>query len=183
MKSFFKDLPPLIRGIIILVILAVIIFIGWKIYQYFKKKKDQKGSRDAANASSDEYNKLSKNDSLSFPQATYEGTANTIQKLLDGCELPDSETQVISEIAKVVKKPIDWFYLNKVWGVRTIDNCGYFTDSTDYDLTTLLKDQLDSDVSANAIKIDGVRVGGLLGDFKSTNEFLSDYLKTIGINF
>ena len=70
---------------------------------------------------------------LSFPEYNYSSTANTIQKLLDGCDKVTTEEQVVEEIARLVKKPIDWFHLVSVFGNRDISDCGY--GKTNYDLT------------------------------------------------
>lgn len=179
----YSKLPPLARGIIAVATVGVTGIIIYKTFKFIQAKLANKDNNKAVNEAGDEYKRLEKQDSLSFPEANYYSTANTIQKLLDGCEMPDTEVQVVSEIVKLIKKPIDWYFLIKAWGIRKIDDCGVLTGSTDYDLTTLLKDQLDSAVSANAIKIDGKRIGGLSDDFKDTAEFLSDYLKSIEINF
>lgn len=170
MKSFFKDLPPLVRGIIILVILAVIIFVLWKIYQYFKEKAENKPNTIVV---SDAQKEIAKSTvPPSFSDADYQGTANAIAKLLDGCETDESEAQVVEEVKKSVKSAVDWYKLVVAFGTRDIADCGSFgISSTNYDLVSLLKDQLDTTQVFQS------------GTFQESKDILSKYLQTIGINF
>jgi hypothetical protein len=141
---------------------------------YLSAKKIKK-MREAApyNATTDDaadlYKKM-KNDGqvLSGREIDYQQLANSIAINLKGCESFATETQVIADIKKVIKKPIDWYYLVKVFGVKEIDDCGW--GKTTYALPELLKDQLDTAVPAGP--------GGL--PTESIN-VLTDYLKTKGV--
>lgn len=171
MKEFFKGLSPTVRGIIILIVIAVIIFIGWQVYQYFKKKAEDKPQKLVIQGAESEVNKLLKGGAVpTSSDATYQGTANAIAKLLDGCETDDSERDVIDEIKKTVKAPIDWYKLIVAFGNRDISDCGSFGQlNTNYDLISLLKDQLDTYL--------------VFPEFAESKTVLSRYLQTIGIVF
>ncbi len=176
--SFWKELPGWAKGVIAVTATAAIAFGGWKTYQFIKIRKDSLDSKKASDAAGDEYKRLGKSDTLSLPNASYESAANTIFNLLDGCDSSSSEMQVVTEIIKVVKKPIDWYYLIKVFGTRNVADCGW--GKTDYDLVTLLKDQLDTLQVAYSINVQGYKAQGAM---KDGDTILADYLGTIGISF
>lgn len=179
MNQLFKGLPPLVRGIIVLVILGIVIFIGWKVYQYFKAKAENKTNAAVVSNAQVEINNLGA--SPSFPLATYDGTANTIQKLLSGCETAGSERDVISEVIRIVKTPTDWFTLIVAFGNRDIADCGSFGfSSTNYDLISLLKDQLDTNQAVYSINESGYTDNGAFTDSK---DILAKFLLSKGINF
>lgn len=186
MKSFFKDLPPYVRGIIIILIILVILFIGWKIYQYFKKKAENKGNTEVVSDAKTELDKAIRSGvNPSFTDSAYQATANTIQKLLDGCEIVSTEMDVILEVIKTVKNTADWNKLIIAFGTRDIADCGTFgLASSNYDLVSLLKDQLDTNQTAYKIPDIGAPSVGYndAGAFTDSIAILSKYLKTIGIN-
>lgn len=174
--KIFSQLPPYAKGVIAIVITGVSVFAAFKMYLYFVKKAADRAQKKVSNQADDMVSKLANSGQrLTFAAPTYSGTANTIQQLLDGCETPATEIQVVNEIIKVVKNPIDWYYLVAQFGNRDIDNCGAFTGSTNYDLISLLKDQLESNLPG--IQVNGKRYWG---DNSITP--LSDYLNTIGVS-
>lgn len=179
MNQLFKGLPPLIRGIIVLVVLAIIIFIAWKIYQYFKTKAENKTNAQVVNNAQVEIDNSGM--PASFPSVTYDGAANIIAKLLSGCETSGTEGDVIKEVIKVVKTPTDWFKLIVAFGNRDIADCGSFGfSSTNYDLISLLKDQLDTNQAYYSIDESGYTDSGT---FTDSNEILAKFLLSKGINF
>jgi hypothetical protein len=171
-----NPLPSWAVGVISVASMAAIAFVGYKIYSKLKSEADTKKNKEVAKDAKSDYNKLkSQGQGLSFPASTYSGVSNTIKNLLDGCELGASEIKAVESIAKVVKKPIDWFYLVDTFGVRKIDNCGWATGDTEYDLISLLQEQLDGLLFGDSVL--GKRRFGV-----NTYSVLSDYLKTIGVN-
>ncbi len=173
-KNYFESLPAWTKGVIAVVITAGAAFAAWKTYSYFQKKSEDKSQKKVGDESSDVVSELKrKGQTLSFPTANYSAAANTIKVLLDGCERVTTEMQVVEEIIKVVKKPIDWYYLVSVFGNRDIADCGY--GKTNYDLVSLLKDQLDSVLLGDMVN--GERYFNV-----DTLDVLSKYLSKIGIS-
>jgi len=176
--EIFTGLPKWAQGLIAVAIIGGLGFIGYKIYKGVGKIKEDKDSKavadDADKALKDE---LAKGNKLSFPAVNYSSAINTIVKLLNGCETFGSELQVVYEVMKVVKTPADWYYLVKTFGKKDIDDCGW--GKTNYDLTTLLKDQLDT---AGAYAIDPAINGYKKSGWAiNTIDILEDYLKTKGV--
>jgi hypothetical protein len=174
--EIFKGLPKWSQGLIAVAVVGGVAFVGYKIYKQFQSAKDSKDSNKVTNDANQELNNLVKGgQKLSFPLANYSSAANTIQKLLDGCDSFGSEVAVVYEVIKVVKKPIDWYQLIKAFGTREVADCGW--GKTKYDLTSLLKDQLDTAGAYTISKPDFKKSGWAVNSI----DILEDYLKTKGI--
>lgn len=174
-------LPKWANGLIVVGSLAVVGAVGYFIYKKMNEKKETEDSKATTDAVTNELkNELNNGNTLSFPQSNYITASNTIFQLLDGCEQYTSELQAIGEIIKIVKKKADWLNLIKVFGVRKVDNCGYWTGDTTYDLPTLLKDQLDASVISIPFfnEIEGYKVPT---GWTKTRDILTGYLKSKGI--
>ena len=172
----FGKLPIGTQIILTLAGLAVVGTVGYIIYKKFKKTKEDKDSKAVADDADKAANDLKKGGAkLSFPEASYSSVINLIVKLLNGCDSFGSELQVVNEVAKVVKTPLDWYYLVSKFGKKDIDDCGW--GKTNYDLITLLKDQLDT-AGAYTIDVNGYKKSGYA---INTIDILEDYLKTKGI--
>lgn len=177
MGETFKGLPPLFRGIIAIVIVAIVVFILYKVYKAIQKKLENRTNAAVVSDAQEQLN----NSTIpaSFSDSTYQGAANTIAKLLDGCELQGSEMSVIREIIKTVKNSTDWYKLIVAFGNRDVSDCGSFGYSkSNYDLISLLKDQLDSLQAPYYINEDGYKDSGIGAD---TINILSKYLASKGI--
>lgn len=195
------ELPPWAQGVIAVAILGGLGFIGYKGMKYFEKKKEESESKKVTDDIDDELKQSEKEGlKLSKPKSSYSAAVSLIIKLLSGAETGVSEMQVVKEIISVVKNKYDWQYLIKAFGTRDIDDIGGFT-STNYNLITLLKEQLDSMPGTGGLQtaasfvplpgfqiingvynidIDGYKATGLA---LKTRNILKDYLKTIGIDF
>lgn len=151
--NFYKDLPPWAKGVAVVATIAGVALLSLQIWKAIKKVKDSKDSKAVSNSAGNTLNDLiRRGEKLSFPQSNYLSAANTVEKLLDGCERVGSEIQVVETISRVVKKPIDWYYLVKVFGNRDIADCGTFgAAKTNYDLVTLVNDQLDTTIMGDSV--------------------------------
>lgn len=173
--NFWNSLPPngkiIIVALVALILLIIVIVIAKKI----KQIKDDKGIKVTTNAASSEYKKLvAQGERLSASAMAYQQTVNSIATNLSGCDSLSTELKVIDDITKVVKKPVDWYYLVDLFDVKTIPDCGW--GSTNYALPELLKDQLDTGgVYAG--------LGGGIGSGITTESInlLEAYLKKIGV--
>lgn len=176
MNGLVKKIPDWAIGVGVVAAIGALAFAGWKGYQYFQSVTDDKKNKAVESDAQRQYKALLKSgNKLSTTEGNYASTANTIQRLLNGCETAPTEIQVIEEIMKVVKKPIDWWYLVSVFGSREIDDCGTLgTSKQAYELVTLLKDQMDTFIPAYVVN--GTTYFG-----KDSLELLSIYLNKIGI--
>lgn len=195
------ELPPWAQGIIAVTLLAGAIGLSYVGVNYFKKRKEEKESKEVTDDITEELKKSEKEGlKLSKPKSSYSSTVSLIVKLLSGAETGGSEMQVIEEIMKVVKNKLDWQYLVKTFGVKNVPDIGW--GETNYNLITLLKDQLDSMPGTGGwktyvavvpglqpfaftngvynINVDGYKATGYAS---KTRDILSDYLKSIGVDF
>jgi hypothetical protein len=187
--GLFKGLPTYAKGIIALVVTAGAVGVAYLIYKGVKKATDRgrdNTSNRTENAVRDDLNQaINSGQKLSFPKSAYAGAAETILRLLDGCETVDSELQAIGEVIKVVKKPVDWFQLCDSFGQKDVSDCGTFGFAkTRYTLPALLADQLDS--VRIVTPLDKPVLGGYTvpsGFYNETGNILRNYLKTVGVTF
>ena len=187
-EKLFQGLPAWAKGIIAIAVVGGVAVIGYTLYKKLKSIGD-KGKDDTARetqklAGKDYNDLLKQGQKLSFRPSDYSAACETIVKLLDGCETLGSETSAIGEVIKVVKKPIDWYYLIQTFAQKDIDNCGIGTGDTRYSLVGLLADQLDTTVLVTPFPktiLGGWEVpSGYYGDSK---DILTKYLKGIGVTF
>jgi hypothetical protein len=174
-------LPKWANGLIVVGSLAIVGAVGYYIYKKMNQKKEEEDSKAVVNATDNELkNEIKNGQKLNYPQSNYNSASNTIAQLLDGCEFYTSELRAIGEVIKVVKNKADWLNLCKTFGVKKIDNCGWMTGDTIYDLPTLLKDQLDTTTLAIPFfnEIEGYKVPS--GWYK-TRDILAKYLASKGI--
>lgn len=178
-EKFWKSIHPYARTGLVVVGAGVVLFAGYKTYKYFSDRAKEEDEREASDTAKSDYEKLLKQGKiLSKPQSSYISVANSVEKLLDGCESSGSELEVIKNIIRVVKKPIDWAYLKSEFGVRKISDCGSFGASkTEYDLATLLNDQLDT-AMAYGIEVEGYKDKGVV---QESIDILKKYFSGIGV--
>lgn len=182
----FKNIDPKTRGLIyLLIVIAVLVllfFVVKWVKKYLKDQEEKKDPKIVVEDADDEYKaQIKAGIILSNPPSAYSGASNAIESLMDGCETFESEMNSIKEVIKVVKQPIDWFFLLKTFGVREIDNCGPFTGSKQYDLSSLLKDQLDS---SGAYKITNINGYSDYSFFTQNSlDVLENFLKSRGVTF
>ncbi len=179
-----KGLPPWAKGLIAVSITGVAIVIAYKLYKLLDKEKRQEkqDAKDTVVETESEINRLLKaGQKPSKPISTYKSTASAIAGKLQGCEAsPNPEIDVIKLICSVVKKRLDWLILVREFGVKQIDDCGYPSGSTEYELGKLLKDQMGWDWKGEVVA-DGFYYNGNISGKKTTLDILNIYLKKIGV--
>lgn len=177
--EIFGGLPSWAKGVISIAVVGAAVFIGYKLYKKAKDLAANKDEKKVTNENLTEFDKLQKQgQKLSKPIPAYQQLINDIVKKLNGCEDIRSEGQVIEGIVAVVKKPVDWYYLVSKFGNKDIEDCGTFgLAKTNYDLPTLLKDQLDTG-GYMYINKDGFKRSGF---YANSINLLNEYFKTIGV--
>lgn len=148
MNQFFKDLPPWAKGTIAVISLGSMVLLGIAIRNAIVNRKENKGDREADKeldeVTSEELTVLSNQGiSPTLSDADAFSLSNIIASGLDGCELSGTEKDIVNQILSKVNNKADWVKLQNVFGRRVIDNCGYLTGDTMYELKSLLLQQLD----------------------------------------
>ena len=174
-----QGLPSWSKGVIAVAVIGLGLYIAYKIQEKIKNAGAKKDAKAVVNENLTEVDKLQQQgQKLSKAIPVYQQAINDIVKKLDGCEDVRTEGQVIEIIISVVKKPIDWYYLVSKFGTKDIADCGTFgMGKTNYDLPTLLKDQLDTG-GLMSINKDGFKRSGF---YTNTIDLLNEYFKTIGV--
>lgn len=177
--EIFSGLPSWAKGVISVAVVGAAAFVAYKIYQKTKSLTSNKDSKAVVNENISEFQKLQKQgQKLSKPIPAYQQLINDIVTKLNGCEDVRTEGEVIDGIVKVVKKPVDWYYLVAKFGNKEIEDCGTFgMGKTNYDLPTLLKDQLDT-AGFLAINTDGFKKSGW---YNNSINLLKEYFSKIGV--
>lgn len=140
-KKIFGDVHPILRNIIIGVLFLGISFALYRGWKYlFVTLPDKKKFKDTVNKAEDEIKTLSVTQQPNYPDSTYSGWANQIQRLVEGCDF-DTNTPDILLIFSNIKNDIDYLKLVKAFDVREIDECGFswITGSYNADLPTLFR--------------------------------------------
>ncbi|MFY8166614.1 MAG: hypothetical protein ACOVJ8_08485 [Sediminibacterium sp.] len=178
-------LPSWAKGVIAVALVGVGVIVIYKVYKLIEgtDRKEVKNADDVVKEQEKEIKDLiNKGETPSKPLSSYKSAANTIFAHLDGCETLETEIKVIQEVVKQVKKPIDWKLLSREFGTKKVDNCGWGTGETPYELGTLLKEQLDAPVAnPTTVVAEGFAYIPLKSGRKTTFEVLNTYLKSIGV--
>lgn len=159
--SYYKELPPWAKGVVIVGGLFVVYLAGNAILRKLKDAKTARDAKDAVRNSEAEKRRLqSQGVRPSYPSSQYNTWANSIQQAFDGCDPTgqlswgaDSPLGAVSfwstsgfKVAKIfaeLKNDLDYLSLTTAWGIRTYDACGWFTgDVKDVDLAKAISDEL-----------------------------------------
>lgn len=180
-----SQVPGKEKGIIIIISLLLLGGAGYFIYRDIKKKreekeekKDEQQTQDDAKKELEKLKKQGNNPTQS--DSTFDSLANFIEQSLSGCETNQTELEVVKQIGDIVNNQADWLKLITAFGVRKIDDCGYFTGDTNYDLPTLLKDQLDTSIILIDTTIGEKKYKGY---YSNTLDILKEVMKSKNINF
>lgn len=139
-----QGLPSWAKGVIAVVAVGGVVFIGYKVYKLLQDITQGKDQRDVVQSVKQEIkNELSQGAKPTHPMSVYRSAVNQIKNLLDDCELDMvNELDVIRLLTKVVKNNLDWKILQQEWGVKDVEDC-MSMGTTKYELAELLQEQLD----------------------------------------
>lgn len=119
-KDFFKRYPW-----VWFIVIALILFIGYKLYVYFTVTRPQNANYNATvtSAQTELTTLASQGINPSYPKEAYGGMANDLQTTFTGCGL-DWSGVVVPTFQKM-KNDADVYALISNYGVRTFDECGW----------------------------------------------------------
>lgn len=151
MIAWFKKLPQMMQLAVIAVILVILVYAGTQLKKYLEKLKSSKGSREEVEANQNRLELLAEQGvvpTMSSAEAT--SKANAALTAADGCDALGQGAQVIMQIIYSLQNEADYRLLIEKFGVRTWDECGYFTGDVTGSFTTLMISELDSGQLAEA---------------------------------
>jgi hypothetical protein len=159
--EYYTELPSWAKGIVIVGGMAIVYFTTRTIFKRLRAAKDAQDSKRAVQDAEADRRRLSGNGmKASYSRTQYRTWANSLEQAYEGCDLSgqitwgaDSPLGAVSfwsnsgyktaSIFNQLKNDVDYLELSIAWGVRTYDDCGYFTgDVKDVDLAKAIQDEL-----------------------------------------
>jgi hypothetical protein len=152
-KNYFDNLPSWSRGVISIVGVGAVVYIGFQIYTSIKKNKDLEQSLEAQKLANKELNDLRKNGIVATKSpAQFEVLSAKINEAVNGC---GADTDTIYSVFNSLNNRADLLTLISSFGVRYYRPCAgtqpisytkwlFNNESFGGDLSTLLNYDLDS---------------------------------------
>jgi hypothetical protein len=188
-----QGLPSWAKGVIAVVAVGGVVFIGYKVYKFLQDITESKDQRDVIKSVKQEIKtELSQGAKPTHPMSVYRTAVNQIKSILDDCEYgANPEVDLIKILTKTVKSNLDWKILQQEWDVKEVGDCLSPT-STKYELAELLQEQLDDyfpdfiyggALTPTKIVGDGFIYDGTKSGMKKTIDILKTYFNKIGVKF
>lgn len=120
MNGFFKDIPPVFKGIIALAAAAAIGWGGWKIYKKVQENKEQKGANAEVNSAEKELNnKIQNGMSPTLSSSQLSAMADRIFTALNGY---GTDEVAVARVFDQLGNDVDFLGLIKAYGIREISS-------------------------------------------------------------
>jgi hypothetical protein len=179
-----QGLPSWAKGVIAVVAVGGVVFIGYKVYKLLQDITQGKDQRDVIKSVKQEIKtELTQGAKPSHPMSTYRTAVNQIKNLLDDCESDiNYELDVIKLLTRVVKTNLDWKILQQEWDVKEVEDC-FSPTTTKYELAELLQEQLDTTLVTGGLVGDGFVYEASKSGRKKTIDILKTYFNKVGVKF
>lgn len=143
-SSFWKDLPGWARGIIVVIILLVIVFIAYKLYKFIMDRAEASGKEDVRDTQKDLNDLIKQGVKPTYQQSQYSNWAESLRLAFNGCGTSNATWERIFKNG--VKNDADVLALIATYGERTYDGCNWEGDFGDkkQTLPSALTDELSS---------------------------------------
>ncbi len=132
LKTFaadFKNLPPVIRGVMYLIGIGVLGISAYGIYQFVKDAKGKSADKEEANTVVDEVKHLENQGIIpSYPDSQYKSWANIILNALNATGGCFADPITVSSIIGKTKNDVDWLKLVNAFGIKEITGCGFVSN-------------------------------------------------------
>jgi len=169
-QSTYSQLPPWAKGTVVILSIVIVAGVGFALYRGIKKgienlqeNAEEREQRKELESDLEKLEKQGVKPTISDADAT--ALVNQIKTGLDGCEMSGTEIQIKDAILQKIQNQADWVLLQQKFGKQLIDNCGLGTGDTEYDLKTLLMEQLDgfdwSFTLYSTLLVDGLKAKGI----------------------
>ncbi len=144
-----KGLPGWAKGTIAVGAIAGIGIVGFLVYKKISDLADKAKTNSDLNTTLSETDAalhvLTETQKQNYPDTTYQGWANTIYTLVDGCDFGTNSPKVML-IFSNLKNDTDYLKLVKAFGKKTINNCGWGSGTYNGDLPTVLNKEVSTDI-------------------------------------
>lgn len=138
-KGIWHNVPPVVKGVIYLVIAGGAVYGGYEIDQAIKRRKAAKGGRDEVKDIKKDLENLNSDPAMrqTLSASTVSAMANNMFAAMDGY---GTDTTALVKNLLQLKRQADWLAVRKAFGIRTISSGKYnptpdFTGTLDAALT------------------------------------------------
>ena len=143
-QSTYSSLPPWAKGTVVVLSIVIVAGIGFGIYREIKKAIEKAREGKESRESKQELELL---ESQGIKPTISEAEATTkVSQLIEsanGCDPFGTGATTIIQVIKSLKNEADWFLLNKQFGTKTWDECGWGAGDVTASLGGLLTAELD----------------------------------------
>ena len=181
MKLESEKIPSWAIGVAVVASTAIVVFVGYKVYQGIKKTVADKDLNKTLTDSKTQLNTVvSQGITPTSTDDVYDGLATSILNDLDGCKLPTTEAKVVKNILDIVKNNSDWYKLVLAFGKRDVSPCGGFGFfKSSFTLADLLHDKLVSSTSSYLAEFVTLGISTMYAD--TTFQVLQQGLQKVGV--
>lgn len=163
--SYYKELPPWAKGVVVIGGAVVVGLIGITIVRKIRGVSDIAKAKRQLRSTNNDLKALEQTGLRgSFPKSQYDAWASQLHTQFGGCDfsatfysgaLPFASNSFIllAKIIKQIKNDVDWLSIVSSYGVRTHDQCGIGTGDFTGDLYAAIADELTAIETAELNKL------------------------------
>jgi hypothetical protein len=145
--SVSTAIPGWAKGIIYIIVIALLAFIGYKLFKKYFSEEGVSGREDVKDTQEDLNDLIKKGVKPTYKQSQYSSWAATLKEAFDGC---GTDNGAWERIFPLMKNDADVLALNATFGQRVIDGCNWQGDFGEK--THTLPQAIQSELSSGEIK-------------------------------
>lgn len=146
-SSVSTAIPGWAKGIIYIIVIALLAFIGYKLFKKYFNEEEASGREDVKDTQEELNELIKKGIKPTYKQAQYSTWASVLHEAFDGCGTDNDSWQ---RIFPQMKNEADVLALNATFGQRVIDGCNWQGDFSEKSLT--LPQAIQSELRSGEIK-------------------------------
>lgn len=145
MQKFWNSLPIWAKGVIAIATLVILVIVAISLVKAFRASRDIANQKAESDKAQQQLSTLASSGVYpTFTSADAEAKCNSLLEAAASCDAWEQGATVITGIIYGLQNAADWYLLNSTFGVRTWDDCGWWTGDVTGSLTTLLTNELGS---------------------------------------
>jgi len=143
-QGTYSQLPSWAKGTVVVLSILIVAGVGFGIYRGIKKAIEKAKEGKEGRESKQELQALeSQGIKPTFSEAEAVTKVSQLVASADGCDPLGTGATTIIQVIKSLKNEADWYLLNKQFGTKTWDECGWGAGDVTGSLGTLLTAELD----------------------------------------
>lgn len=157
--GFYNDLPVWAKGVLAVGGVAIIYFTGKSLLKKLKAQGDTAKARETIRQQTADANQLAQQGMKpSYGSSQYNSWADGIKSQFDGCDISvnmvapswfrssdlSGSGKYLANIFSKLNNDLDYLLLQKAYGIRTHDQCGWWTGDFTGNLSQAIADELEN---------------------------------------